>query len=127
MADIENPPDLRDQLAAQFDEAEKASEVPAPVVEAAPEAIETGAAAESDGHARDDKGRFAPKPPEAKHKAAVSERKTELGAKASPAETSGSVPVSPQAQAPAPTPVKAPQAWTPAARSQPVSTTSRSA
>lgn len=116
MVDTENAPDLRDTLSAAFDEAEKATEAPAPAMEAAPAGAVVEDVPAADTHARDEQGRFAPKPPEPKAKASV-ERKTETGGKASPADSPVSATLPPPAQAPVPS-VKAPQSWTPAEREE---------
>ena len=119
MGDTDSQPDIRDTLAAAFDEAEKATEASAPAV-LADKAVPGGepeSADAQDAHARDEKGRFASKPPEAKQKAAV-ERKpeTEVKAPLSPASVSGTA--APQVAASNVTTVKAPQSWTPAEREE---------
>jgi hypothetical protein len=105
-------PSLRETIESAMNaSAEEAPEVVAPVVEAAPESAaqpepqET--AAEAAQRARDEKGRFAPKAPEAKPEPAA----------AKPADPKPA----PEAKPPEPKPepaahVKAPQSWKPQAR-----------
>lgn len=116
MADTDSPSDLLATVSAAFDEAEKA-DTPAPVVEAAPEAapeaeVDTRTA---EDRARDDKGRFAPKPLEAKGGKATVTQKTEPEAKLPPGAASVSATPPPLDKAP---PIRAPQSWTPAEREE---------